>query len=164
MRSSPSTAAKSCRNRMCRQGGKYAVWADFFHGDRKIGASRKFGGGKEEEFKLGSRKQLFHARNFCGGGVQRGLPPRLDIRQPPLGVLWLLSVATESNNFASADATGAASKTMLAFMNASSPQLSVKNRKICSGQQHFQKKIHISPRWTRCLTLAFCALQAASAS
>ena len=36
MRSSPSTAAKSCRNRMCRQGGKYAVWVDFFHGDRKI--------------------------------------------------------------------------------------------------------------------------------
>ena len=36
MRSSPSTAAKSCRNRMCRQGGKYAVWVDLFHGDRKI--------------------------------------------------------------------------------------------------------------------------------
>ena len=36
MRSSPSIAAKSCRNRMCRQGGKYAVWVDFFHGDRKI--------------------------------------------------------------------------------------------------------------------------------
>ena len=36
MRSSPSTAAKSCRNRMCRQGGKYAVWVDFFNGDRKI--------------------------------------------------------------------------------------------------------------------------------
>ena len=36
MRLSPSTAAKSCRNRMCRQGGKYAVWVDFFHGDRKI--------------------------------------------------------------------------------------------------------------------------------
>ena len=36
MRSSPSTAAKSCRNRMCRQGGKYAVWVDFFHGYRKI--------------------------------------------------------------------------------------------------------------------------------
>ena len=49
----------------------------------------------------------------AAGGVQRGLPPRLDIRQPPLGVLWLLSVATESNNFASADATGAASKMML---------------------------------------------------
>ena len=60
--------------------------------------------GEEEEFKLGSRKQLFPERNFCGGGVQRGLPPRLDIRQPPLGILWLLSVATESNNFASADA------------------------------------------------------------
>ncbi len=39
MRSSPSTAAKSCRNRMCRQGGKYAVWVDFFHGDRKICSS-----------------------------------------------------------------------------------------------------------------------------
>ena len=163
MRSSPSTAAKSCRNRMCRQGGKYAVWVDFLHGDSKIGASRKFGG-KEEAFKIGSRKQLFHARNFCGGGVRRGLPPRLDIRQPPLGILWLLSVAKESNNVASADATGAASKTMPVFMNASSPQLSVKNRKICSRQQHFQKKIHKSPRWTRCLTLAFCALQAASAS
>lgn len=61
-------------------------------------------GGKEEELKLGSRKQLFHARNFCDGGVRRGLPPRLDIRQPPLGVLWLLPVATESNNVASADA------------------------------------------------------------
>lgn len=36
MRSSPSTAAKSCRNRMCRQGRKYAVWVDLFHGDRKI--------------------------------------------------------------------------------------------------------------------------------
>ena len=36
MRSSPSTAAKSCRNRMCRQGGKYAAWVDLFHGDRKI--------------------------------------------------------------------------------------------------------------------------------
>ena len=35
MRSSPSTAAKSCRNRMCRQGRKYAVWVDLFHGDRK---------------------------------------------------------------------------------------------------------------------------------
>ena len=114
MRSSPSTAAKSCRNRMCRQGGKYAAWVDLFHGDRKIGASRKLWG-KEEAFKLGSRKQLFHARNFCGGGVQRGLPPRLDIRQPPLGVLWLLSVATESNNFASAEATGAAGKIMPAF-------------------------------------------------
>ena len=109
MRSSPSTAAKSCRNRMCRQGEKYAVWVDFFHGDRKIGASRKLWG-KEEEFKLGSRKQLFHARNFCGRGVQRGLPPRLDIRQPPLGVLWLLSVATESNRIASAEATEAAKK------------------------------------------------------
>ena len=161
MRSSPSTAAKSCRNRMCRQGGKYAVWVDFFHGNRKIGASRKLWG-KEEEFKLGSRKQLFPARNFCGGGSPEGAAAQT--RQPPLGVLWLLSVATESNNFASADATGAASKTMPVFMNASSPQLSVKNRKICSGQQHFQKKIHISPRWTRCLTLAFCALQAASAS
>ncbi len=146
MRSSPSTAAKSCRNRMCRQEGKYAVWVDLFHGDRKIGASWKLWG-KEEELKLGSRKQLFHARNFCGGGVQRGLPPRLDIRQPPLGVLWLLSVATESNNFASADATGAASKTMLAFMNASSPQLSVKNWKICSGQQHFQNG-NIVPNYT----------------
>ena len=71
MRSSPSTAAKSCRNRMCRQGGKYAVWVDLFHGDRKIGASRKLWG-KEEEFKLGSRKQLFHARNFCGGGSPEG--------------------------------------------------------------------------------------------
>lgn len=88
---------------MCRQGGKYAAWLDFFHGDRKISASRKLWG-KEEEFKLGSRKQLFPERNFCGGGVQRGLPPRLDIRQPTLGILWLLSVATESNNFASADA------------------------------------------------------------
>lgn len=39
MRSSPSAAAKSCRNRMCRQGGKYAVWVDFFHGDRKISSS-----------------------------------------------------------------------------------------------------------------------------
>ena len=29
---------------------------------------------------------------------------------------------------------------MPVFMNASSPQLSVKNWKICSGQQHFQKK------------------------
>ena len=87
---------------MCKQGRKYAVWVDFFHGDRKIGTSRKLWG-KEEEFKLGSRKQLFHARNFCGGGVQRGLPPRLDIRQSPLCVLWLLSVATESSNFASAD-------------------------------------------------------------
>ena len=76
---------------------------DFFHGDRKIGASRKLWW-KEEEFKLGGRKQLFHARNFCDGGVRRGLPPRLDIRQPPLGVLWLLPVATESNNVASADA------------------------------------------------------------
>ena len=131
---------------MCRQGGKYAAWVDLFHGDRKIGASWKLWG-KEEELKLGSRKQLFHARNFCGGGVQRGLPPRLDIRQPPLGVLWLLSVATESNNFASADATGAASKTMLAFMNASSPQLSVKNWKICSGQQHFQNG-NIVPNYT----------------
>lgn len=71
MRSSPSTAAKSCRDRMCRQGGKYAVWVDFFHGDRKIGASRKLWG-KEEEFKLGSRKQLFPARNFCGGGSPEG--------------------------------------------------------------------------------------------
>ena len=88
---------------MCRQGRKYAVWVDFFHGDREIGASRKLWG-KEEELKLGSRKQLFPARNFCGEGVQRGLPPRLDIRQPTLGVLWLLSVATESNNLASADA------------------------------------------------------------
>ena len=35
MRSSPSTAAKSCRNRMCRQGGKYAVWVDFFHGGQE---------------------------------------------------------------------------------------------------------------------------------
>ena len=34
-----SSAAKSCRNRMCRQGGKYAVWVDFFHGDRKICSS-----------------------------------------------------------------------------------------------------------------------------
>ncbi len=41
MRSSPSTAAKSCRNRMCRQGGKYAVWVDFFHGDRKIGCRQQ---------------------------------------------------------------------------------------------------------------------------
>ena len=160
MRSSPSTAAKSCRNRMCRQGGKYAAWVDLFHGDRKIGASRKLWG-KEEEFKLGSRKQLFPARNFCGGGSPEGAAAQT---RHSAGVLWLLSVATESNNFASADATGAASKTMPVFMNASSPQLSVKNRKICSGQQHFQKKIHISPRWTRCLTLAFCALQAASAS
>ena len=71
MRSSPSTAAKSCRNRMCRQGGKYAAWVDLFHGDRKIGASRKLWG-KEEEFKLGSRKQLFPARNFCGGGSPEG--------------------------------------------------------------------------------------------
>lgn len=39
MRSSPSTAAKSCRNRMCRQGEKYAVWVDFFHGDREICSS-----------------------------------------------------------------------------------------------------------------------------
>ena len=39
MRSSPSTAAKSCRNRMCKQGRKYAVWVDFFHGDRKICSS-----------------------------------------------------------------------------------------------------------------------------
>ena len=56
-----------------------------------------------------AKTQLFPARNFYGGGgVQRGLSPRRYIRQPPLGVLWLLSVATESNNLASADATGAA--------------------------------------------------------
>ena len=35
MRSSPSTAAKSCRNRMCRQGRKYAVWVDFSMGTGK---------------------------------------------------------------------------------------------------------------------------------
>ena len=44
------------------------------------------------------------------GGVQRGLKSRLAPSSPPLGALWNLSVATESNVFASAEATGAADK------------------------------------------------------
>lgn len=52
-------------------------------GDRKIGASRKLWG-KEEEFKLGSRKQLFPARNFCGGGVQEGCRPDSTFGSPLL--------------------------------------------------------------------------------
>ena len=49
-------------------------------------------------------------------GVQRGLKsPLFHFSAPPLGVLWNLSVATESNNFASAEATGAAGKIMPAF-------------------------------------------------
>ena len=52
----------------------------------------------------------FPQETFTAGGVQRGLSPRLYIRQPPLGALWNLSGAPESNNFASAEATGAADK------------------------------------------------------
>ena len=44
------------------------------------------------------------------GGSRGGCRSDLDIRQPPLGVLWLLSVATESNRIASAEATEAAKK------------------------------------------------------
>ena len=44
------------------------------------------------------------------GESRGGCRSDLDIRQPPLGVLWLLSVATESNRIASAEATEAAKK------------------------------------------------------
>ena len=71
-------------------------------------------------------KQMFIATgNFHGGGGPEGgwgpdlgfsTPPSdLDIRQPPLGVLWLLSVATESNRIASAEATEAAKKVKFAI-------------------------------------------------
>ena len=47
---------------------------------------------------------------FTAGESRGGCRSDLDIRQPPLGVLWLLSVATESNRIASAEATEAAKK------------------------------------------------------
>ena len=53
---------------------------------------------------------LFPARNCSGGGVQRGLKSPLFTFSAPLGVLWLLSGAPESNIVASAEAMNATTK------------------------------------------------------
>ena len=65
----------------------------------------------EKAYCLLAKQMLIATGNFHGGGESRGgCRSDLDIRQPPLGVLWLLSVATESNRIASAEATEAAKK------------------------------------------------------
>ena len=65
----------------------------------------------EKAYCLLAKQMLIATGNFHGGGESRGgFRSDLDIRQPPLGVLWLLSVATESNRIASAEATEAAKK------------------------------------------------------
>ena len=53
---------------------------------------------------------LFPARNCSGGGSPEGAEIPLFTFQPPLGVLWLLSGAPESNIVASAEAMNATTK------------------------------------------------------
>ncbi len=63
-----------------------------------------------------AEKLLSPVRNFDGGGSPEGAEVQTcTLFSPPLGALWLLSGAPESNNFASAEATGAAKENSLVF-------------------------------------------------
>ena len=65
----------------------------------------------EKAYCLLAKQMLIATGNFHGGGSPEGAVAQTwTFDSPPLGVLWLLSVATESNRIASAEATEAAKK------------------------------------------------------